>query len=300
MIRYLFVACALALLAGCGYVGDPLPPALNIPLAVADLRALQRADKILVAFTAPAVTSDDIVISRFSAAQVQLGDEIIPIAIPEPGASTQVELPARHLAGREVVVRVVLTGPKGQKSPPSNVVMLRVLEPLPAPTNVRAESHAEGVRVSWSAVNGAGTKYRVSRVPEFMATVNSPEFIDRGIEVGKEYRYSVVALSDTSESLPSAVALVTPVDKFAPAAPMNLNVIAGVNTVELSWDRSPEPDLKSYRVYRDDKLIASDVAGPAFSDKQLQSGQRYRYTVTAVDHVGNESEKSPPAETVAP
>ena len=42
MRRWLVAAAAAALLAGCGYIGDPLPPLLNIPARVTDLTAVQR------------------------------------------------------------------------------------------------------------------------------------------------------------------------------------------------------------------------------------------------------------------
>ena len=53
------VPLILALLVtGCGYVGDPLPPALNIPVPVADLNAVQRGDQIIIQFTVPQMTTE--------------------------------------------------------------------------------------------------------------------------------------------------------------------------------------------------------------------------------------------------
>jgi fibronectin type 3 domain-containing protein len=155
--------------------------------------------------------------------------------------------------------------------------------------------------VSWTFPAGViGAKFRVQRDPAAEATVDALEFIDRGVEMGKPYSYSVTAVVDTAQSLPSAAAVVTPTDTFAPAAPVNLNVIAGVNTIELNWERSTAADLKSYRVYRNDAVVSQDIDTPSFSDKQLTSGERYRYAVTAVDQAGNESPKSTVVEIVAP
>ena len=47
-----------ALLAGCGYPGDPLPPALNRPVRVADLAAVQRGSSVYVQFTVPEQTTE--------------------------------------------------------------------------------------------------------------------------------------------------------------------------------------------------------------------------------------------------
>ena len=79
---------------------------------------------------------------------------------------------------------------------------------------------------------------------------------------------------------------------FAPTPPIGLTAITGLNSVELAWERSPEPDTKSYRVFRDDQLLAGDVEAPAFSDKQVRSGQKYRYSVSALNQIGNENARS--------
>ena len=99
--------------------------------------------------------------------------------------------------------------------------------------------------------------------------------------------------------MPSQEVSVTPRDIFPPSPPVNLAAIAGVSSVELNWDRSSDPDLKSYRVYRNDAVILQDVDTPSFSDKQVKAGERYRYTVTAIDQSGNESAKSAVVEVTA-
>ncbi|HEY3744185.1 MAG TPA: hypothetical protein VGL53_30275 [Bryobacteraceae bacterium] len=44
-------------LGGCGYVGYPLPPAINIPVPVTNLRAAQVGDQMIVEFTEPLHTT---------------------------------------------------------------------------------------------------------------------------------------------------------------------------------------------------------------------------------------------------
>ena len=300
-MRFGLAACAAVLLTGCGYVGDPLPPALNIPVAVADLTAVQRGDKLVVDFTAPLLTTDDLGLTVISAAELRVGDDAVAVVPPKPGSPAHFELPVRAWVGKEAPVRVILAGPKGQRSLESNVITLRVREPLPTPRNVKAEPHPEGVRVSWTVPTPiAGLRYRIRRDPAADATVDAPEFIDRAVEMGKPYKYVVIAAVEGAESLPSAEASVVPQDKFPPPAPANVTAIAGVNSVELNWDRSTAADLKSYRVYRNDAMVAQDLDAPSFSDKQVTTGERYRYAVTAVDVVGNESPKSTAVEIAAP
>jgi hypothetical protein len=299
-MRLAFLALGAIALTGCGYVGDPLPPALNIPVPVNDLRVIQRGEKLLIDFTAPALTTEAIGITTFASAEIRIGDAVLPLPLPEPGEAAHAELPARQFVGKEVLARVVLAGPKGRQSSESNLVTLRVTEPLSTPVDLRAEPHPEGVRVSWKPGDNRPVRYRVTRVPEAVADTPKPEYIDKAVELGKEYKYSVVAVTDTGESLPSEPVTIIPRDIFAPAAPVNLNAIAGVNTVELAWDRNAERDLKNYRVYRDDQVLVDGIDVPTFSDRQVTSGQRYRYAVTAIDQAGNEGAKSTEAVIVAP
>ena len=147
LMRFAILALAGVLLSGCGYVGDPLPPALNIPTPVSDLRVMQRGDKLLLDFTAPALTTEAIGITSFASAEVQVDDRVIAIPIPKPGTAAHTELPAREWVGSQIRMQVILGGPKGRKSGPSNVVAFRVDEPLKGPVDIKAEPHPEGVRV---------------------------------------------------------------------------------------------------------------------------------------------------------
>lgn len=299
--RWLAMAAVAAALTGCGYVGDPMPPALNIPERVRDLQVVQRGDKLVLDFTAPSLTTEQLGIPRFASAEVVINERAIPIQAPEPGKPAHAELAtAADWRDKDISVRVRLAGPKGRLSEVSNLIVVHVIEPLPPVRSVKAEPHPEGVRVSWTPGDNRATKYRIIRTPDAAATVDQPEYIDRSVELGKEYKYTIVSTLENVESIPSEPAPVTPKDIFAPAVPTGLNLIAGVNSIELAWERNAEPDFKSYRVYRDDNQIAADLEAPAYSDKQVESGKRYRYAITSIDQAGNESAKSTAMEIAAP
>ena len=129
-------------------------------------------------------------------------------------------------------------------------------------------------------------------------------FIDTSVEPGKSYRYQVQAVvkagAGTAVSEPTAEAAVPYVDRFPPAQPVRLNVIASANAIELSWERNTEADLKHYRVWRDGQVLADAIDVPAYTDRTAARGKSYRYAVSAVDLYGNESSPSQPVEITIP
>src|ERR1017187_8347248 len=53
-----FILPWLVLLSGCASSGPPLPPSLEVPSPVTDLRALRKGDKVYLAWTEPTKTTD--------------------------------------------------------------------------------------------------------------------------------------------------------------------------------------------------------------------------------------------------
>jgi hypothetical protein len=94
-------------------------------------------------------------------------------------------------------------------------------------------------------------------------------------------------------------------DVFAPAGPAGLLARAGAQSVDLVWTRNVEDDFQGYNVRRSAdmgpfELIAPLLATPAYDDRAVESGKQYRYTVSAVDMLGNESGPSEPVSVVVP
>ena len=79
--------------------------------------------------------------------------------------------------------------------------------------------------------------------------------------------------------------------------PGGVTALAGPQSIELSWDRSPEVDLAGYFVYRSVNGAAVERLGgmvslPVFSDEKVEHGKTYRYQIASVDRKNNESAKS--------
>lgn len=298
----LVVAVSGALLAGCGYIGDPLPPALNIPTAIKDMKAVERGDGIVIDFTVPETTIEDLPLKRRGDVELLVDER--PVAVPAGKfGPVTVVTPAAPFVGRDIVVRARVFNLRGRPSDWSNMAKLRVAPPLAAPRNLSATGVPEGVKLTWQPARESS--FRVFRGKESIGTTDKAEWIDSQTEYGKTYEYSVQAVLDGAESEVAGPAGITPEDKFPPAAPAGIQVLVGADSIELAWDRNTEADLKGYRIYRAVengafRVIAELVESPSFSDKQLEAGKKYRYAVTALDQKGNESPKSEIAEITAP
>lgn len=316
--------------AGCGYVGDPLPPALNIPERVVDLRAVQRGDRLIVVGTVSPMTTDKLVMKglppvelyagrrgegEFSTERWAHGAEVVT---QEPGAEAEVvvELPVAKWVEGEVVLGVRTVGPTGKRSAWSNLVSVWVVKELGRPEGLRGSATEAGVFLQWEAGEGPeGRSWRVYRKgPEgeefaLLGKAGEASWLDRGIEYGRRYSYFVQAVAAAgdgeAESEPGRVLTVEPRDTFPPAVPAGLTVIAGVNTIELAWERNAEADFAAYQIWRSEgegefTRVGDPVSVLSFSDTGLVSGRRYKYALTAIDQAGNESAKCEAVEITAP
>jgi hypothetical protein len=306
--------------SGCGYVGEPLPPALKIPQHVQDLRVLQYGDRLIIDFTIAPLTTEGLGIRELGPTELVAGPnatpfdlgkwaaaaETIPLEAEKPGV-VHSEIPAAKWTGKDVVFGVRPSNAKGRKAAWSNLVSLRVQPTLAVPSGLRADATASGVKLTWA---GSESSYRVLRKgpdeqkPSVLTETDKPEYLDATAQFDRTYEYIVQALRDKAESEISPPVSITPKDIFPPAAPLGLTVVAGIGTIELAWDRNTEPDLRGYRVYRsvdggEFQRVSDLVEVPAYSDHDIQAGKRYRYAITAIDQVGNESARSAPGEATA-
>jgi hypothetical protein len=308
---------------GCGTIGDPVYPSAHIPVAPSDLSVVQRGDRIVVHFTAPSLTTDMQVLATIGGADVRIGPAATPFhadtwadkatratvkSAEKPGPVEAFAPLADGFAGKDLVVGARVLNSKGRASGWSNFVTIHVVAPVIAPASVVAAAAPEGVRVVW--IDDAEHSFRIFRKgpddkqPVEAGKTGTAEYVDHNVVWGSPYQYWVQALRDGAESDAAASPVLTPVDKFPPAVPSGVTAVTGVSSIELAWERNTETDFKSYIIDRATgdgplaKLAETDV--PAYSDKSIEAGKRYRYAVAAVDQSGNVSEKSAPVEASAP
>jgi hypothetical protein len=301
-------------LAGCGYIGNPLPPALDIPSPITDLRAAEEGDHIVVEFTIPPLTTEGLPLKDIRSVDLYVGPANSPfnpdswaasathfeVSADSPGPVAFDKISARQWAGQSVELGVRATGPKGKVSAWSNLIPLVIGDPLSTPTNLKAENTAEGVSLTWS---GAAPNYRIFRSStgaqqSEIGQTDKLEYLDNSAQFGTKYDYMVLGFEgDARRSVVSQTASVTPEDKFPPAVPAAVTAAAGVNEIELAWVRNTEADFRGYNVYRAQgdgpfEKIASLIETPAYRDTKVEAAKTYRYQISAVDLIGNESARS--------
>ncbi len=328
MLRVALVAVCVALLglAGCGYVGPVVPPSPRIPLAVTNLAAMERGDQIVITFSIPARTVDSLPIEEFSEIDLRIGPSVRPFdlalwenaahayRLPSPAGRQDEDqeagkslpltknIPAAEWEGKRIEILVRTAGEKRTHfSDWSNRVALDVVTPL-QPPKLNVQATADGYKLTWTTGTGA-RRYQIFRQGpgEKTPTVNGisekSEYVDGTAQWSTPYLYSVVAQSGDVESLPSNPVAADSPDTFAPAAPIGLVALAGPTSVELSWSRNGEIDLKGYELFRSKDGGQFQRQGelltlPSFSDRSVEHGKHYRYAVGAVDQKGNVSARS--------
>jgi hypothetical protein len=327
--RSLVLVCLFApllLFWGCGYIGEPLPPLLNIPGRGENLTAVEHGANIVVHVTLPDYTTEGVVLKQSVRLDLRIGpkpngpynaDAWAAGAKPIGGGTTasgvaEYRIPATEWIGKQVLMAVKAIGANGRDAGWSSPAELTVVAPPEQPRDLSAEAVPEGVRLTW---HGAGNAFAVFRrgpdEPDYKPLGRSPkpECIDATAEFGKRYSYLVQSVVKAGEgeaqSELSKEAAIAPVDTFPPAAPAGLAAVPSTASIELVWERNTGPNIIGYRVYRAPgngalELLADRQELPSYSDHKIEAGKTYRYAVSAVKSNKAESKLSEPVEVTAP
>lgn len=264
---------------------------------------------------------------------------VLPAA-RKPVVSFEDVLPPSLLnAQNQATYAVEVVNQRGRSAGLSNQVRVPLVPTPPAPADFQAKLDVQGPLLEWNAAipptaaSGISYRLRVYRrakdKKEFLLTgeqtyrAGEDEARDPGFEWEQQYDYKIAAVTVIAPAEQAVTHTATEVegddsnvvqlavrDTFPPAVPTGLQgVFSSVGQkpfIDLTWAPNTESDLVGYKVYRRTAasavvVVSSElVKAPAWRDNNVQPGQKYYYTVSAVDLRSNESAQSAPAEESVP
>lgn len=152
------------------------------------------------------------------------------------------------------------------------------------------------VNLDWKNVRGS-EGYYVYRDGNRVGEAGQSDYRDEGLQPATTYEYRVSAFDDDGDEgdLSNAVQVTTE-ELPGPTVPTDLvAAAAGPYRIDLDWSPSEaESGVAFYRVFRDDDEIAT-TDKTVYGDPGLDPETEYEYRVSAVDGLGNESDRSAPA-----
>src|SRR5947199_9076268 len=161
------------LLAACGTPGPPLPPSLELPKPVTDLRAARKGDKVYLAWSPPAQTTERQTIRHLGPTRVcrslqtpmkycvSVVGQLPPARLPRAASQTTPKAQAEYIdslprdiqqenPSAQFTYAVLVVNESGRSAGLSNQVQVPAAPTLPAPANFNAQVTAQGILLSWS------------------------------------------------------------------------------------------------------------------------------------------------------
>jgi len=239
------VLCGLALLAACGLPGAPLPPSLELPKPVTDLRAERQGSKVTLQWTSPRETTDRAGIRSMGATRICRS--IAPLSAnvsapkscefiravdvppsprdnPHPASTSfadtlPAELQSQHPLDAAVYTVEVLND-RGRTAGASNPVSVPLAPTLPPPDKLETQVTAEGPVIGWSV---PATKEGLLMLPESANRRGNPAY---------GYR-----LFRREKDKPTAQPAVIPVDQ-AMVSPLMRQPNMNVRDSSAEWEKT--------------------------------------------------------------
>jgi hypothetical protein len=232
-------------------------------------------------------------------------------------------------SGAEFAIYIVLAqGHNGRSVGLPNRTSVPLVANAPPPKKISTQPVPTGIQIKWEEAPPPANNtplqtqyaYKIMRrlqgtneavlVKQISASNPEKEFIDTGIEWEKNYQYWITPVTlwqsenrkGEVEGDDSATIDVLAHDSFPPAVPLSLQAVFSAvqpnSFIDLTWSPNTEADLAGYNIYRRTangplaKINTELIKTPRYPDPEIQPGEKYFYSVTAVDLRGNESGKS--------
>ena len=327
----------LFLAGGCGYKTGPVPPDTIVPKAIEDLRYSVSEKGVTLTWSFPTETirgTDLSDISTFDVyrAVVPVKDYCpscpipfseavkVPGGIVDPEGKRQAVYETALLrSGHKYFFKVNARTSWWAASADSNIVSFVWYIPTRAPEGVTVNGADSSAKISWQPVtklmDGQDITYpllyQVQRSKDNAAFSNignptgETHFVDTALKNGEKYYYKIQSIlmvnNDAVSGGLSESVSVTAVDQTPPAPPTGITVVETAGGIKIFWDKSHEPDVKGYRIYRRSASAkkakqVGDISAvySIFEDTNVSKDGSYYYSVTAYDKMNppNESDRS--------
>jgi fibronectin type 3 domain-containing protein len=166
-----------------------------------------------------------------------------------------------------------------------------------APENLKATADGPyAVDLDWKHTRNA-EGYYIYRDGSQVAETTPSDYRDEGLQPATTYVYRVSAFDDKGdEGALSDPVQVTTEALPGPFAPTDLVATAvGPYRIDLVWSPSEsEVGVSFYRIFREGEEVAT-TGDAAYEETNLDPETKYEYRVSAVDGLGNESDRSEPS-----
>lgn len=187
----------------------------------------------------------------------------------------------------------------------SNLYCFPMVMPPSIPLNFTLSTGNRQITLSWNASLSGGspvTGYNIYRgnssINEKLYAIigNVTQYTDTGLTNGQTYFYNISAINSYGEG--STTANESGVPATVPTQPQNLKLVANDKSITLSWsDPSNNGGLPitGYDIYRGsspgDEVFYTSIGNiTTYQDNELNNGQKYYYTVSAINDKGNSPE----------
>jgi hypothetical protein len=269
------LAAMAAVLVGCGYTGEPKPPALLRPERVRDLAAAQRGSKINITFVLPQETTEGLPIERPPDIEMRIG------VGPDPwdeakwlASSSRIPVPAWEplrtpsSAGREVAKNIRGTGAAGASGGMTAAQKRRAARQTAAATMAQRQNwYSRQIAIDSAAYTGKSAVIGVK--------VHGPK--------GRDDGWSFVPL------------------RVLPPLPVPQSVTPSDarDAVHLRWTA----EAPQFRIFRKrpadaDWTQIGESTKPAYDDPTAGYGSAWEYSVESVRQAGEKWLESERSETV--
>lgn len=225
-------ACALLVAAGCAAPGAPQPPSLRLPLAVDNLSAIRKGNRVTLTWSPPSETTDRRamrwptttricrVLNQFpinACTEVVKEIQNTELVSAAPGArrplvSFEDVLPAALLdPNNQATYALEVVNQRGRSAGLSNQVRIPLLPTAPPPADFRAALDAQGPLLQWNVQSTPAPSpdisyrlriYRRARgktgftlVGELPYRLGEGEARDSNFEWEQEYDYKITAVT---------------------------------------------------------------------------------------------------------